>query len=295
MSKTSKLPVKDPKALLRRFMDSFPGIKWTSYKFINEGWNHDVLILDNKIVLRFPNDKEYLRRLKKEVKTLKLLNPYVSVKIPDYTYIAPDYSFAGYPLILGEQLSKELFDSLKPSEHTEIAVQLANFLSTMHSMVQNGHDFTFVSPSDMKQQQRRVKRQSKQYLQAVLSKEDFLIVERILYEADRLLVQELPCVLSHGDLYHSHLLWDKKNHLLGVIDFSDMNLGDPAVDFAELWEYGKDFINEVYGYYTGPKDDTLLERAWTYQRWISVFMMVNHFAYHKNSFEASRETFDRVK
>jgi aminoglycoside phosphotransferase (APT) family kinase protein len=105
----------------------------------------------------------------------------------------------------------------------------------------------------------------------------------------------LPKVFLHGDIYSTHLLWDSKDKKLGLIDFSDMNIGDPAFDFAELYEYGQEFIEQVYKLYKGPKDDSFLERAWIYQRWVGVFMMINHFETHKTSFEVARQTFDRVK
>lgn len=46
-------------------------------------------------------------------------------------------------------------------------------------------------------------------------------------------------VFTHGDLYHSHLLWDDTARTLGVLDFSGMVRGDPAVDFAESFAYGE--------------------------------------------------------
>ena len=65
--------------------------------------------------------------------------------------------------------------------------------------------------------------------------------------------------------------------------------------FAELYEYGEGFVKQAYGYYTGPKDESFLHRAKIYQKWVGVFMMSDHFVYHKTSFEEARETFDRTK
>jgi hypothetical protein len=58
-----------------------------------------------------------------------------------------------------------------------------------------------------------------------------------------------------------HLLWDGRERRLGVIDFSDMNLSDVAFDFAELYEYGDDFVKGVYRRYSGQRDHLFLERA----------------------------------
>ena len=290
-----KSPANDPEALLSRIKSTFPDITWTAYKYISEGWDHEVLILDQSLVFRFPNDEEYAKLLRDEIRALKQLKPFVPTRIPEYKYIAPDNSFAGYPFIPGRPLRKALFDSFSASERTAIARQLAGLLSTMHGLVREGHDFAFVAPSDMKEQQETDKKQAKQSLRPALSPTDFTVVQEILAETDKLLAQKLPAVLIHGDIYNNHLLWDETTKQLGVIDFSDMNRGDPAFDFAELYEYGKNFVREVYSYYTGPKDGTFLDRAWTYQRWVGVFMMLDHFINHKTSFEVARETFDRVK
>lgn len=286
---------KSPETLLQRIRAIFPDLVWDSYRYIDEGWDHEVLILDQKLVFRFPNDDEYFKQLYGETQALKRLKTFVSVQIPDYTYIAPDHSFAGYPYIPGQPLHRDLFDSLRPDARKLIAEQLASLLSAMHQLVGQGHDFTLVMPSDMKEQQARIKTQAKQYLPAVLSAEDFATIKDIMAETDRLLALTLPTVLIHGDIYNNHLLWDEVTKQLGAIDFSDMNLGDPAFDFAELYEYGESFVQEVYSYYTAPKDATFLSRAWTYQRWVAVFMLVDHFISNKTSFAIARETFDRVK
>lgn len=80
-----------------------------------------------------------------------------------------------------------------------------------------------------------------------------------------------------------------------MIDFSDMNLGDAAFAFAELYEYGDDFVNDVYRAYAGRKDDRFLQRSWRYLRWVAIYMITDHFIYRKTSFEMARVTFDLVK
>lgn len=284
-----------PEALLSSIAEHFPQLKWSSYKYLDEGWDHEVIILDDKLVFRFPDDDEYIELLQNEIKILRRIQPLVSVKIPVYSHIAPDKSFAGYPMIAGKQLTKTLFDTLPAAERTNIAVQIAGFLSVLHAMAQNGHDVSGISPSHVQSGQAELKQQAELYLRGVLNEQDYSVAQKIISEVDELLTRPLPTVFLHGDLYNRHLLWDSPKAQLGVIDFSDMNLGDPAYDFAELYEYGSDFVREVYEYYTAPKDDTFLRRAWTYQRWVAVVMIIDHFINYKTSFQEARETFDRVK
>lgn len=285
----------DPEELLDRITQTFPKITWASYRFVEEGWDHAVVILDEKIVFRFPSDNEYKALLKPEVETLKHLLPLVTINVPNYAYVAPDVSFAGYDIVPGKTLTKALFDSLRPADQSIIAKQLAGFLSTLHTALANGHNLGEVPKPTLLEDQEEIKGHMREHLVKALSPEDLAIVKEILADVDALLSEDTPKVFIHGDMYHSHILWDETTKQVGVIDFSDRNIGDPAIDFSELYEYGDDFIAEMYSYYTGPKDDIFLQRAWTYERWTGVYMMTDHFVNHRTTFEEARELFDRVK
>lgn len=296
LTTSSKATPSNTEELLGRIKNAFPGITWSNYKYIDEGWDHEVIILDDKLVFRFPDDEQYLGYLKNEIEVLRRLRPLVTtVRIPEYTFVAPDLSFAGYELIPGHNLTPKFLQNLEHDGRSLIACQLAGLLSTMHNAIKNGHDFNTVNKSSLKDDQVELKQLTKQHLTAVLSKQDLKLVQQIIDDTDKLIDLQLPAVFIHGDIYNRHLLWDQATKQLGVIDFSDMNIGDPAFDFAELYEYGKSFVEGVYSFYTGPKDATLLERAWKYQQWVSVYMMTDYFVYHKTSFEVALETFDRIK
>jgi aminoglycoside phosphotransferase (APT) family kinase protein len=295
MSYIQKYPASKPEDLVKRIQDYFPDIKWNSYRLVTQGWDHEVIILDDKLVFRFPNDDEYVAELRAEIAIMQMLDPLVKAPIPRYKFIAPDFSFAGYEIIPGKELTKELFDSLETADQHEIAKQLADLLSTLHSLSEAGYDFSEVPKTFLPEDQKEVRSGVEEHLRNMLDKQDLEIVDRILGQVDEVLSQRTPAIFIHGDVYSSHLLWDKTASQLGLIDFSDMCIADPAMDFAELYEYGADFVNTVYELYAGPKDSDFLKRAWIYQQWIGVYMMTDHFVYHKTSFEVARQTFDRIK
>lgn len=253
MVEENKTRANHPDLLLKKIAAEFPDLKSSTYRYIDEGWDHEIIILDEKIVFRFPADKEYTDKLKNEISVLKFLSSKVTARTPDYTFISKNYGFAGYKIIAGKQLAKPLFDCLQPHERTKIAKQLADFLSTIHALDVRQPVIISVSPSYLHNDQALIKSQAEHRLKPLLSAQDYSIVQRILIDIDDLLRQRLPTVFTHNDIYSRHLLWDTVAKKLGVIDFSDMCLGDPAVDFAELHEYGLDFVKEVYDYYNGPK------------------------------------------
>ena len=68
-------------------------------------------------------------------------------------------------------------------------------------------------------------------------------------------------VLRHGDLWHQHVLLDSSRiSVVGVIDFEDIAIGDPAVDFATQLYLGTGFTLAVLDEYRnlGGDVDSLL-------------------------------------
>ena len=66
--------------------------------------------------------------------------------------------------------------------------------------------------------------------------------------------------LVHYDLRSEHILI-KNDGDIGIIDFGDVYISDPANDFTKLWEYGADFVKDVTSHYTGTMDEYFLERS----------------------------------
>jgi aminoglycoside 2''-phosphotransferase len=280
---------------LRRIAAAFPDLRWSSARRVTEGWDHVVVILDDALVFRFPLEPHYAALRELETEVLEHLSGLTAARLPRRTHVAPDGSFVGYPLVPGRTLTPEVLAGLGPGETAEVLDQLAAFLSALHTAPLAGTPLERVPPSYLSEDQREVRRAVGVHLRGVLEPQELAEVEEILADVDRLLEADLPRVFLHGDVYSRHLLWDAGARRLGVIDFTDMCLGDPAVDFAELHEYGDDVVRAVHGRWTGPRDPGLLDRAWTYQRWAGVYLMTDHFEVGKTSWAQARATFDRVR
>ncbi len=281
--------------LLQRIHETFPELTWTAARYDDSGWDHQVVILDEKLVFRFSHDPQYIAMLANEINILSELKPLVAMSIPDYRYVAADKSFAGYEMVPGQELAPELYNSLNLINQDSIARQLGEFLTTLHTTFTESGSLSQVLTTVMADDQTETKQDVAKYLPTVLDEAELRLVDEIMNEVDILVANPVPNVFLHGDVYSRHLLWDTTAGKIGIIDFSDMNIGDPAVDFAELYEYGKGFVEMVYEQYDGSKDDSFLARAWAYQRWVGVYMMTDYFINHKTSFAVARETFDRVR
>lgn len=287
------LETKNADTLLKRIKSEFPSLVWKKHTFLNHGWDHEVIILDDNIVFRFPNSSEYGTALKSEIDLLKFLSDKIQANIPIYKYIAKDYSFAGYDIIPGIELSEDKFEQLPNSDKRMIVEQLATFLTTLHACSQEELTDFEIEEADMASETKRLRRQSKELLESKLSDEDYRTLTDILDELESLNTKVVPRVLVHNDMSTSHIYWDKDNRKIGVIDFSDRCLGDPAVDFTGLLDYGNDFCEQTLSLYNGPKDADLANRARLYKRRVGVYLLVDSFITDKITFKEAKRLFDK--
>jgi aminoglycoside phosphotransferase (APT) family kinase protein len=73
-------------------------------------------------------------------------------------------------------------------------------------------------------------------------------------------------VLLHGDLSAEHvLIAPAGGHVVGLIDWADACLGDPAYDFKFLWVWvGEELIDRILLHYSHPVDPAFLARVRAY-------------------------------
>jgi aminoglycoside phosphotransferase (APT) family kinase protein len=88
-------------------------------------------------------------------------------------------------------------------------------------------------------------------------------------------MQEYDPVLVHGDLFYANLLVDEKtSRLIGVLDFENASIGDPAQDFAVQYSLGQPFYAAVVEAYTeagGHLDESLEYRMHQYRILRSIY------------------------
>lgn len=251
----------NPNILLTKITENFPKIRWRNFQHITSGWDFDVIILDNKIVFRFPKEKDCFNNLKKEINLLKIIEPKISAKIPHYIYIAKDKSFAGYNILSGKNVTASKYKNMNQAEKKLLQNKIADFLTSLHK----------TSSSILINNKTRIGKQKQFYkwfhddtikdvFPKLNNKEKEIVIDHFK-KLESHLSDKLSPVLVHGDIGEDHIFWDKTKKELGIIDFTDHHIGDPAKDFSGLFKFGKKFVNNVYTLYKCPKDNNLLERA----------------------------------
>jgi aminoglycoside 2''-phosphotransferase len=280
--------------LVNKIRKEFQTLKWKTAKHNVEGWDHYVLILDNKYVFRFPRKLEYQKRLYNEAMLLNRLANKVNIPVPEYEFIAKDKSFAGYKLIPGIQLSPEVFKTISKPARKVMAKQLARFFSILHKTHIKIAKKYKTRTTNTKKLYKELVKNTRKFIKPRISAKNYILVEKYLKEFGKFQHHSHTC-LTHADIHQDHLLVTKeKNKMAGIIDFADRSIGDPALDFTELWLYGRDFIEEVYKHYTGPKDKDFLHRAMLYCKRIPLWVMASPFLGMRGKFNTGFKLFKRI-
>ena len=288
------LLVTDPQLLLKRIKQFFPDLQWNNFRFITHSWDYQIVILDNSFVFRFPSSSTLLEAFKQEMSLLDLIRTTPDVSIPHYTFVAPDYSFGGYDIINGHELSAEKFHKLTSGDIQCVAELLGIFLHDLHNTkfppsVALGNNALNLIKEDV-----ALHEKISSLLSNRLSASE-QVKAKTLLEAAQKTRGNFSQALIHGDLYWRHIFWEQNTKQLGLIDFSDMSLGDPALDFAELFEYGPDFVQACYKAYAPTQAESpFLERALLYYQRVGVFLMINSIEDTKITFEDAYKIFQHA-
>ncbi|WP_286160814.1 phosphotransferase [Virgibacillus sp. 7505] len=214
---------------------------------IDMGWDHDVYVLNNSWVLRVPKKSETVNQ--EEKKLLKDLQVKTNIALPAFTILTtPKGSEAVlYPYIPGHPISANMSDIVLEGA----ASQLGAFLSKLHQLDASMY---------------RLPERDKSYydrLQEGISSFYPSLPAFVINYTERLFAELEPVCTAvvHGDLRSAHILWEESSCRVGIIDFSDMHVGDPAIDFAGISEISKVFLQQVLCAYEADDKEKILRRA----------------------------------
>lgn len=204
-------------------------------QIIEHGWEQHVIIDEpENVVYRYPRHASALAKLKDEVEILDTLHHvHFSVPIPRLTNF--DGQRAKYQYIAGEVLDETEIAHLSTEQAQTIGQELGIFLAELHS----------VNPSLIHHKAWRQKGTLLQYYRRRIkdAPNDNQWKESAwdtLKDLEELLAQTDPKqVVVHGDLHCLNMVISQDhNHLAGVIDLSEIEIGDPHQDFRKIFMSG---------------------------------------------------------
>ncbi len=235
-------------------IEQFPELDARSARFLGEGWDNSVWVVEERWAFRFPRREIAIPGVERELGLLPLLAALLPVAIPEPRFVgAPGdrfpWPFFGAPLLAGvEPADAELDDDAR----IEVGAGLGRFLRVLH-----GIELDVDLPLDPLGRGDVAR-------QLTMAREQFdtneLKAASALFERAAGLGPPTDAVLVHGDLHLRHVLVER-GALSGVIDWGDGCFGDPSVDLQIAWSLLPIEARAAFFDAYGPIDDDRRLRA----------------------------------
>ncbi len=255
-----------PEAYLKRIREIYPDQTFKTFDFNEDGMVNDVVVLDGRIVCRFPKHDWAFEFLQHEARVLELVREHVDVTVPNLEVLEKD--IASYPFLKGVPLSRRRLFELPQETRRAVLASLGGFLNALHHIPLVEVRKAGVRASD-------ANRSLEDWLNFYAEVEETLfpllmrhqrraIKEHFAPVVEGGLSLEYQPALIHGDLGAYHVLSDKDAQALaGILDFGTAGVGDPATDVAVvLGKYGETFVGEMREAYPGLESHLERARFW---------------------------------
>jgi aminoglycoside 2''-phosphotransferase len=249
------------------------------------GWSFWTFRVGADHVVRFPRSEAVARGLERELVLLPALAERVSYRVPAPVAVGrrAGRPFAVAPWIDGRTIeSRDVAAGAAPSpEHA------GRGRSRVAQVLAELHGFPIRRAAELLGAPRLASAWRSRYLalrETVATRVEPLLEDglrdRVAVGYARFLEDGLPAfehpVLVHGDLGVEHVRVDAQGRVVGLIDFEDATIGDPAIDFAGLSiAFGSDVVRDLVDRYGGPSDAGFAARLHFYV-WMSAVQEIVH-------------------
>lgn len=229
--------------------------KSQSIKLIDSGWSNIVVEINDKWICRFVRDIQSTQ-FQLETSFLKSFEPTCPIAVPEIVNVGKGYMV--YRRLNGERFLPQEYQSFTQNNKNLVQRQLGEFLSALHTISltsfqlkkfpYGGEDFWLELWQPVAERlSPKVRADAKYYFEKAFAEIDF---------------QQVKMTIVHADLATNNILCDySAQSLSGVIDFSDLCIADPAVDFAGFYRhFGLEFTKSILAYYRGDLGTQLEQR-----------------------------------
>ncbi len=245
----------------------FPHLAPVQMSVLGAGWDNAAFLVNKHFVFRFPRREIAAGLLEREARILPLLAPHLPLRIPLPEYVgAPiaeyPWVFASYALLPGRTACQF---SCSEHDRLELAPALARFLAALHHISVGPATLEWAPRDEIKRAD--VRTRAPRVKERILLNHAGLDVgelQTLIDLVDELAAMQLhtvePCWV-HGDLYARHLVLTSPRQLVGVIDWGDVHIGDPALDLSIAWSFLPPPARQEFRKAYGPIDDATWNRA----------------------------------
>lgn len=248
----------------RLIEQQFPQLAPVRLEPLSAGWDNLAFLVNARFVFRFPRREIAVPLIEREGRVLPMLAPHLSLRVPVPEFIgAPsrDYAhaFAGYTLIQGQTACRCEWSEHERAEQAHV---LATFFHQLHHIPVDDETKAWaprdeIARADLKG--RAAKLKERLASNAVALPELASLLELV----DELASTTPPATRLcwvHGDFYARHLICENKC-IVGVIDWGDVHLGDPALDLSIAFSFLPSSARNTFREMYGESDDATWQRA----------------------------------
>ncbi len=240
-----------------------PDLAGRDVRFLGEGWDYRVFDVGGDI-LRCPKRAEVGAEMSREADLLALIAGTLPLSVPAARLLAPSeaapHGLLRHPGLPGVPAASV---ALSRTQARWVAARAGTFLAALHAFPVDRALRAGVPDAPWEPPARQTRRGLAR-LAAVARLLPAAIVARC-----RAILEEPPAAgagdrcLTHADFFPEHLLVDPVSHeLVGVIDWADAEVGDPARDLAGAWLLaGDEGLEAALARYAPARDASLAPRA----------------------------------
>ena len=195
----------------------------------SHGSDHALFRLGENYVIRLPRVAGAVKGIEKESIWTPKLSKHFNIPTSKPAYVGKSEAYYPYNWLIMNWIEGNNPDFEKTDEHSQIVKDLAHFINTLHGikLVNGPRSRRGIPLTNLDQQVKECFTQiSNEYDTIKLNKIWQSIIDTPYWNKE--------LVWIHGDLHQGNILC-RYNRLAGVIDFSDIGMGDPATDLMIAW------------------------------------------------------------
>jgi aminoglycoside phosphotransferase (APT) family kinase protein len=259
--------------------EQFPELSPATCEPIAEGWDNTAFRVNGRYLFRFPRREVAVALLETEARVLPRIRDRLPLRVPEPVFFGRPgrrfpWPFLGHPLVPGSTVPRAAWSD---RDRARAAPVLGRFLAALHAIDPGEARGWGVAPDELgRLEVSRRAPQARENLERIRSRgllgpERFAAFGRVLDAAGAFAGPRSSEHLVHGDLYAGQILVGDRREIIGVIDWGDTHLGDPASDLAVAHSLlpppAHDSFRRAYG--------EIAEERWSLAR----FRAIHHTAY----------------
>ncbi len=241
--------------------ESFPDLEIAELIKIGEGFDNCAFEVNGNLIFRFPKHLEAAILLQNEVLSLSHIHQWFGddgiIKIPRPKLIGKPsrnfpYLFYGYEKVTGKSACTF---QLSEAERIALAPDFARFLKRLHEMpVDTAKTWQLKQCGEDRTDPVLLCHRIQENLKFLSSNRFFLRDSTPFLDFAHSVPQDIDRnhqMLIHGDLYARHLILSEERALVGIIDWGDIDIDHPAIDYQIVFTFfpaaGQNKFFEIYG------------------------------------------------